>query len=688
MSYNVEGIRTVAICGHGKSGKTTFCEAMLYAFGMSDRMGSVDGGNSILDYEPEEVKRKITISSSMHHIDTKRGRIHIVDTPGDSNFFADVRASLQVVDGVILLVDAVSGIRVQTERVWEFANELGLPVFFVVTKMDRERADFSRILDQIKERFEIQKLLPVIYPIGKEEKFCGVVDVIGRMGSFYENGKHVEKSVPEEILGEVDSLREKIFEDVAELEDELLEKYLEEGELSQKEVEEALRKGVCKGEVTLVGCCSSPKLLGIHKIGETIFKYMPSPKEKGPKKALSDGGEIEIDPDPSKAFSGLVFKTIADPYTGRLSLFRIFSGSLTPDSEVYNLKKGEKEKIGQIYLVEGKSQKPVEKLIPGEIGACAKLKVTQTGDTLSSQNDGFEFPFVSSPSPIISYALHPKTKGDEERITTSLAKLMEEDPSIRVKRDDQTKEIILSGMGQVHIEVILEKLKRKFGVEAELRLPKVPYRETIKSKAKAQGKYKRQSGGRGQYGDAVIEIEPLPRGEGFKFVDKIVGGVIPKNYIPAVEKGIVEAMAEGILAGYPVVDVKVDLVFGSYHPVDSSDLAFKIAGSMAFKKAAQEANPVILEPIMNMEITVPDECMGDVIGDLNGRRGKVLGIEPKKGMQVIKAQVPLAEVLTYALTLSSITGDRGTFTMEFSHYEEVPPNISEKIIEEAKREKS
>ncbi|HOV85391.1 MAG TPA: elongation factor G [Syntrophobacteraceae bacterium] len=689
MKEDVARVRTFATISHGGAGKTSLTEAMLFNAGVTTRLGKVDDGTSTMDYEPEELKRKITISTAFNTLTWKKHQINIIDTPGDFNFVAETKTSMQGADGVLVVVDAIDGVRVQTEKVWEFADEFGQPRMIFISKMDRERADFAKTVEDIRNNFGKQ-CVPLGIPIGAAETFKGVVDVISNKAYIYgqgDSGKFDLQDVPADLAGEVAEYMEMLTEQVAESDDGLLEKYLEEGELSTEEIREGLRASVVSGKLVPVLCGSGPGNIGIQPLLDLLVETMPSPLDRGPREGKSpSGAPVTREPDPGAPFSALVIKTISDPYAGRLSVLRIFSGTLTEDSTVYNSTKQTKERFGQLLRLKGKSQDPIESAGPGEIVAVAKLKDTTTQDTLCTEKDAILFAPVELPPAVYSLSVEPKSKGDEEKIFSSLSRLMEEDLTLKLERNDETKEMILSGMGEIHIEATVEKLKRKFGVEVNLKLPKVIYKETIKGKARVQGKYKKQSGGRGQYGDCWIEMEPMPRGEGFVFEDKIVGGVIPRQYIPAVEKGIVEASGEGVLAKYPVVDFKVGLVDGSFHPVDSSEMAFKIAGSMAFKKAMGDAKPTLLEPIMVMEITVPDDCMGDVIGDLNSRRGRVLGMESKGKKQIIRANVPHAEVLKYAPDLRSMTAGRGMFTMKLSHYEEVPAALQEKIIEAAKEE--
>jgi elongation factor G len=688
--YESKSLRNLAIVGHGGTGKTSLCESFLFISGKNERLGRVDDGTSIMDYEPEEQKRRISISSSINFVEWNKYKINIIDTPGDSNFTYDIKCSMSVVENALVVIDAVSGVEFQTQKVWEYADGFNLPRIVFINRLDRERADFSAALASIKNKFS-KKVTPVCLPIGKEDKFNGIVDLISSKAYLFSDNKGAGKAtdIPADMADEAKNMRSAMVEDIAETDDDLMNKYLEAGELTAEEIKQGLRKGVTSGNLIPVVCGSAIKGIGISLLLDLIVDSMASPVNRGAIKGKKPGGDAaeERKTSEDEPFSAIVFKTIADPYAGRLTLFRVYSGKLNPDSSIYNSTKKISEKFGNIFFLEGKNQKPAEVLIPGDIAGVAKLKETVTGDTLCNEKAPIIFEKVEVPPPIMSFAIEPKSRGDEEKIASSLHRLTEEDPTIVFSRDLQTKEMILSGMGQVHIEVNIEKMKRKFGVEVNLHTPKVPYKETIKGKTNVQGKYKKQSGGRGQFGDCWIDIEPLPRGTGFEFADKIVGGVIPQQYRPAVEKGIVEAAAEGVLAGYPVVDFKISLVDGSYHTVDSSEMAFKIAGSMAFKKGVMQCQPILLEPIVNIDIEIPEEYMGDVIGDLNSRRGRVLGMDTKGTNQVIKGQVPLAEILKYAPDLRSMTSGRGNFTYTHSHYEEVPSFIAEKIIAAAKKDK-
>jgi elongation factor G len=688
--YEPKSLRNVTIVGHGATGKTTLCESFLYIAGKSDRPGRVDDGTSSMDYEPEEQKRHISISAAINFVEWAKHKINLLDTPGDSNFSFDTQSCLRITDAAVVVVDAVSGVEFQTEKVWEYANEYKLPRMIFINRLDRERSDFAKTLESIKERLRT-KTTPIFLPIGKENSFKGIVDLIHEKAFIFDEAKGTYKQtdITDDILDDIETYRETMVEDIAETDEALMEKYLETGKLSVEELKAGLKKGILEGALVPVACGSALKNIGTALLADAIIDILPSPEDRAPvtgKKPGTDTVETRK-PLESEPFSATVFKTIADPYAGRLTLFRVYSGTVSSDSTFYNASRKLHERFGNIFFLEGKNQKPVDSpLVPGDIAAMAKLKETATGDTLCNEKTPIVFEKIVPMPPIMSFAVAPKSRGDEDKIVSSINRLLEEDPTLSFRRDEQTKEMILSGMGQIHIEVSVEKMKRKFGVEVTLKIPKVPYKETIKSKTNVQGKYKKQSGGRGQFGDTWLDIEPLPRGGGFEFADKIVGGVIPQQYRPAVEKGIVEAMAEGVVAGYPVVDIKISLVDGSYHTVDSSEMAFKIAGSLGFKKGVLACQPILLEPIVNIDIEIPDEYMGDVIGDLNGRRGKVLGMDTKGANQIIKGQVPLAEVLKYAPDLRSMTSGRGTFTYQHSHYEEVPSYLAEKIIAESKKE--
>ncbi|MBN2372590.1 elongation factor G [bacterium] len=688
--YEAENIRNIGIVSHSGDGKTSLCEAILFDTKSVKRLGRVDDKTSHLDYDVDEMARGITINATPTFCEWNKHKINFIDTPGDVNFISDTKAALRMMDAAVLVVSAADGVKVQTDTVWGFLREFQQPCIVFVNKIDRERADLLRTLEGLKEMDEMKPLLLQI-PIGAEHEFKGVVDILTRKAFLYpkeETGEFQVTECPAELNDQVEEYRSKLIESIAETSDTLIEKYIEEGTLADAEIESGLKEGVKKRAFTPVLCGSALKNIGMQPLLDKIIELLPSPVDMSPLKGKDPhGAEISRERRTSDPFSAYVFKTVADPYAGKLTLFRVFSGSLSSDSQIYNSTQDVKEKIGQLFLIDGKNNVPVPKVNAGDISALAKLKTTTTGDTLCDENNPIKYPPMAYPNPVISYAIEPKTKGDDEKVSTALSRICEEDPTIKISRDTQTKEFIISGMGQIHIEVTVDRIKRKFGADVLMKTPKVPYKETIKGKTKVQGKYKRQSGGRGQYGDAWLEIEPLPRGAGFEFVDRIVGGVVPRQYIPAVEKGVAGAMEEGILAGYPITDVRVSIYDGSYHSVDSSEMAFKIAGSMGFKKGFMECNPVLLEPIMNVTVVIPEEYMGDVIGDLNSKRGRVMGMDTQGRTQVIKAQVPMAEMLKYMPDLKSLTGGRGTYSMEFSHYDELPAHLAERIIAESKKEK-
>lgn len=689
MSEKVDQLRNIALVAHGGAGKTSLAEVMLFKAGVTKRIGRVEDGNTAMDFEPEEIKRTSSISTGFHHYDWQKHTVNLVDTPGDQNFFTDTKLCMQAADSAVVVIDAVDGVKVQTEQAWDFAGEFGMPCLIFINKLDRERSDFSRAYQDAKDIFQPKPIITQL-PIGVENDFKGLVDLVKMKAYTYDTGgKATETDIPADMQELVETEREAFIENVAEADDELIERYLEGETLSDDDIKNALKTGMASRAFVPVLCGSASKNIGIDRLMDFIVDVMPSPVDRGPLAGtdLATGDEIERAPDPKEPFSGFVVKTVADPYAGRLTIFRVVSGTLGSDGSFYNATKGTRERYNQLLTIAGKEQKPISGAGPGAIVAVAKLKETTTGDTLCDEAKKIKFSCAEPLPTLMSFALVPKAKGDEDKIFSSLSKLLEEDVGLKLDRNSETKEILLSGAGQIHIETTVEKLKRKFNVEVLLNTPKVPYKETVKKKVRVQGKHKKQTGGHGQFGDCWIQLEPLPRGKGFEFVDAIVGGAIPKTYIPAVEKGIIESAQRGVLAGFPCIDFKVTLDDGSYHQVDSSEMAFKIAGSLAFKKASEQANPTLLEPIMKVTITAPDEYMGDIMGDLNGRRGRVLGMDSAGKNQIINAQVPVAEFLTYAPDLRSMTGGRGIFTMEFSHYDEVPAQISEKIVEEAKKSK-
>jgi len=689
MEKRAQQLRNVALVAHGGSGKTSLAEAMLFNGKATTRLGKVDDGSSNMDFEPEEIKRKITISTSFHHCAWKKQTINILDTPGEDNFLSDTKFSLQAADGVVVVIDATSGIKIGTEKVWDFADEQGLPRIIFINKLDRERADFYKVVEGLSKSFDVKET-PVFLPIGAEEQFTGVVDLIKRKAYICTkdgSGKFEIAEIPSDMEEAVSEWREKMIENIVEANDDLMEKYLEGEELPEKEIEQTFIDGIKSGLIVPIVCGSATANMGVAQLMDVIVAGLPAPSERKPKEGTKPGSDeiIQRVPAPDAPFSALVFKTVADPFAGKLTLLRVFSGTLQADSIVYNANRQVKEKFGQLLLPEGKKQQSIEAAGPGDIVAIAKLKETTTGHTLCTENDPIIYQPTEPLPPVISYAVEAKVKGSEDKVFSSLAKLLEEDPTLRLERDQTTSEIILSGTGQIHLETTCEKLNRKFGVEVNLNPVQVPYRETIKKTVnKVIYRHKKQTGGRGQFAEVHFDISPLERGAGFKFEEALVGMNVPRNFVPAVEKGLHEAIQSGILAGFPVVDLKVRFFDGKSHDVDSSEMAFKIAASMCLKKGIQEANPVLLEPIMKLEIMVPEEVMGDVMGDLNGRRGRVLGVDTRGKYQVIKAQAPMAEVLQYALDLNSMSGGRGTFAMEHSHYEEVPAQLAEKIIAAAK----
>jgi elongation factor G len=691
-SEDVARLRNVAVVGQGGAGKTTVADALLFAAGASTRLGRVDDGTSAFDVEPEEQRRKSSIAAALHHAPWRKHELNVIDTPGYSAFLHDTRNCLRAATGAVLVLGSTGGeIKIETEKVWAWCEELGLPRIGFVTRMDRERASIDHALEDLKAVGAKPAVLQV--PIGAEAEFRGVVDVLAGKAFLYqgESGTFQEGPVPADLAETVAAARERLVETIAEANDPLLEKYLEGTELGVDELREGLRDGARAGKLLPILCGAAGKAIGLHPLLDAIVDLLPSPAEMPAWKGDNPktGDEVERAADPAAPFSAYVFKTIVDPFAGKLSVLRIVSGRAHGDLNVVNTVREERERISHPLKLEGKKQTQVPSAVAGDIIALAKLKNTASGDTLADEKNPVIFPPLPDAPAAISFALQPKSKADDEKVMQGLHRLMEEDTGLRVHRDEQTKEFVVSGTGQLHLELVVERLKRKFGVEVELKAPKVPYKETIKGTAKAQGKHKKQTGGHGQYGDAWVELSPLPRGKGFEFEDAIVGGVIPRNFIPAVEKGIREVLVEGILAGFPIVDVKAKLYFGSYHDVDSSEMSFKIAGRLAFKTAFDQCRPVLLEPIMTISVTVPDDFMGDVIGDLNSRRGKVLGADTKSaGQQVIRAHVPMSEVLRYAPDLRSMTSGRGDFELEFSHYEETPPHIAEKVIKLAQAAKA
>ena len=670
--------KNIVFLSHASCGKTSLAEAILYNTKVSSRVGSVDEGTSISDYHPDEKERKISINTSILHTTYKDVKINILDTPGYADFIGEVISSIYVADAGVLCICGVQGIEVGTERMRNMLEERNIPYLLFINKLDKENSDFFKTLAAIKESFG-KKYIPFQYPKGKEASFEGGIDLISADGI---------GDLPDEDKQRADKMREEIIEAAAETDDALTEKYLEGQELTQDEIKSALKKAILNKKIIPVLCGAAVKNETVNYLLDVIRDYLPSSDELTPIEANKPNSEEKVMVERKKdaPFSALVFKTISDPYVGKLTIFRVYSGSLSADTGFFNSSKGERERIGKLFTIIGKEQKQVDRAEEGDIVAVAKLKNTETSDTLCDEKNPVIFNPIKFPEPVISFSVTPKSRSDEEKISEALHKLAIEDPTLKISRDQQTKELIISGMGDLHIDVIVKRLKTNYGVDVTVGTPKVAYKETITSKAKAQGKYKRQTGGRGQYGDVHIEVEPLERGKGFEFVDKIVGGAIPKNYIPAVEKGIKNAMSEGIITNNPMVDVKVTLYDGSFHSVDSSDIAFQIAGAMAIRKAVLEANPILLEPIMEVDITVPEEYMGQVSGDISSRRGKILGMDHKGNFEVVKALIPLAEMFKYATELRSMTQGKGTYSMKFSTYEPVPQKLAQSIIEKSKRD--
>ncbi len=670
----MENIRNVAVIGHRTCGKTILCDAMLFNGNATSRIGSIDGASTISDYTEEEKSRQISISASALHCKWDNAFLFLIDTPGSADFFGEVISALRVCDNAVLVVDGLSGVEVGTAKLWKLLENEGIPALIFVNKLDKENADFYKIVANLVEVFG-KKCIPIQFPVGKEKDFSGVVNLL--------TGKGLD-SAPDDVKEKVESYREKLVEAAAETDDSLIEKYLEGATLTKEEVSQGLKKGILSKNVVPILCGSAEKNIGIGDLLDTIATVGPSPADFVD---VKDSKHKIVKPETGAPFSALIFKNVTDPFVGQLTYFRVYSGTLNSDSEVLNSTKGHKERFGRLYILQGKEQEDVQKLIPGCIGAVTKLKNTGIGDTFCSPSEKFVFEGIEFPKPVMAFAVHPRAKGDEEKVSNGLNKLAEEDPTLRVVRNVETKELVIEGNGDIHLEVVIERLKNKFDVDVDLSIPKVAYKETVKAKSEGHYKHKKQSGGRGQYAEVFLRLEPKGRGEGCEFVNEIKGGVIPTNFIPSVEKGVNSALLEGVLARYPVVDVKVTVFFGSFHTVDSSDIAFRIAAAKAFSDGMGKASPVLLEPIMNVSVTVSSEYMGDVTGDLNSRRGRILGMEPTGTLQVIKAQAPIAEMFKYSRDLRSMTGGRGTFEMEFSHYEEVPANIGQKIIEAAKKER-
>jgi elongation factor G len=682
-------VRNIAVLGHSGSGKTTLMEAALFLTGAIERMGSTDDGSTVSDFDPEEIKRSISVNASVIPVSVGDGKTNFLDTPGYSDFVGDVIGACAVCDTAVLVTPANSGIEVGFDNAWEIADDHSLGRVIIVNKMDRENADFGKLLSELTERFG-NKAVPLLIPVGAEAGFSGVVDVIAERAYTLSGKQSKEGEIPSELTQQAKTYKEALTEFAVEGEDELMEKYLDGGEISKAELLRGLRKSVARQRVFPVLACSAKTLPGVREVIGSLYSICPSPGESRPSiegtKPQSED-KVRRKCDDSESFSAQVFKSTADPYVGRLTYFRVFSGALRPDSQVHNSTKGKDERVGQIYFVRGKEQQAATAVGVGDIGAVAKLQHTTTGDTLCDKAEPIVLRAIEFPRPTYSIAIAPRSKADEDKLGSGISRLLEEDPTFAQRRDPETGQTLIMGMGETHLDIMVERLKRKFGAEVDTLDPKIPYHETVQTTAKAQGRHKKQTGGRGQFGDCWVEVEPLPRGGGFEFVDKIVGGAIPRQFILAVEKGIVEAMKEGIVAGFPVVDVRTTLYDGSFHTVDSSEIAFKIAGSLAFKSATSQARPILLEPVLNVEVVVPESYTGDIISDFNGKRGRVQGMEPMPGgRQKIVAAVPQAEMLKYSIDLRSITRGRGRFSTELSHYEEVPAQIQQQIVERNKKE--
>lgn len=687
---SVDQIRNVALISHGGAGKTSLAEAMLYVSGAINRLGKVEAGNTTTDYDDEEIRKQITINAVPAPLDWKNIKINLLDTPGYFDFIGDVLGALQAVDGAVVSVCAVSGVEVGTEKVWDYADQFNISRVVFVNKLDRENADFYKVVEQLQEFFG-NRVMPVMLPWGEESGLKGAIDLVSLKAYLFTNdGKDVkEQEIPAEYEEKAAGYRDKLMEAVAETDDELLLKYLDGEPLSEEEIRAGLRQGTLNKKIIPLLGGSATKCIGIQSLLSIVSDYLPSPEGRGEVTGTVPGKEEEVTRKVSKEapFSATVFKTLVDPYVGRINYFRVHSGVLTPDSQIFNSSKDKTERIGQVFFMRGKTQVSADEIIAGDIGAVSKLQATSTGDTLCDRNQVVVYPRPVFPAPVISFAVEPKSKGDEEKVGAGLSRFLDEDPTLRLERKKETKQMVLSGMGDLHIEIIVNRLSQKFGVDVTLSTPRVPYKETIKGRSRVEGKHKKQSGGRGQYGHVFLEMETLDTDEELVFENKIFGGVVPRQYVPAVEKGIRETMEEGILAGYPVTGVKVALVDGSYHNVDSSEMAFKIASSLAFRKGMEQASPTLLEPIMNVEVTVPEAFMGDIMGDLNSRRGRIQGMEPSGGLQKIRAQVPMAEMFRYSIDLRSMTQGRGFFEMNFSHYEDVPAQTSEQVIAQTRADK-
>lgn len=683
--YQSDKIRNLSLIGHSDSGKTTLTEAILYVTGVTKRQGKVNDGNTVSDFDKEEIARKVSIGTAVIPAEWQDIKYNFLDTPGYFDFAGEMYGALRASEGAILLIDASSGVEVGTEKAWKYTEEHNIPKMIFLNKMDKENVNFKKVLEAIEDHFG-NKVVPFTLPIGEAENFKGFVSVIDQIAYEYDGKDAKEVDIPAELQNDISSINESLMEKVAETDEKLMEKYFEGESFTIEEIRKGLKLSIMNGDLVPIIVGSAENAIGVDFLLNIAKNYMPNPTEVGPYVGKKGDEEIERKVDVNEPFSAIVFKTIVDPFVGKLSLFKVLSGKITKDDEIYNASKDATEKLGGLFILRGKNQIEVSEILAGDIGATSKLQITQTGDTICSKSNPILYPRIEYPQPTLYFAVEPKSKGDEEKIGSSLQKLIEEDPTFIIERNSETKQLLIGGQGNMQLAVIKDKLKNAFGVDVTLTTPKVAYRETIKGTSSVQGKHKKQSGGAGQYGDVHIRFEPTE--EEFVFEEEVFGGAVPKNFFPAVEKGLRESLENGVLAGYPVVNVKATLFDGSYHPVDSNEMAFKIAASIAFKKGIEEANPILLEPIMKVEVLVPEEYMGDVMGDMNKRRGRILGMEPQAdGSQLIIAEAPQAELFEYAIDLRSMTQARGSFTMEFARYEEVPSDIAEKIIEEAKREK-
>ena len=687
--FDAAGIRNVALVGHGGAGKTQLASALLFDAGAVNRFGKVDEGTTVTDYDEEAIARKHTLASTPAFFEWSRHKINLVDTPGMGNFLADARAALRVADTAAVVIDAVAGVQVSTEKVWAVAQEFALPRLIVLNRLDRERASLDRALESMHETLG-RECVPIQMPIGEEKDFRGVVDLVSMKALTFaadDSGTMTEGEIPADLQDRAQAARDALIEMVAEADDALMEKFFEAGTLTQEELADGLGRAVATGRLFPVLCASGLRNIGIQPLADAFVTYGPSPADR-PFRALdADGAPTTVPADATGPLLLWVWKTVADPFAGRITLFRVASGVLRSDATVHNVTRDSAERFGHVLVLQGKTQTHVDALQAGDLGAVAKLKDTHTSDTLGDKGTRIAVPPIKFPEPVLAYAIEPKSRGDEDKIGTAMHRLCEEDPSIGYGRDEQTHELLLSGQGQLHIEVTVAKLRRRFGVEVNLKPPRIPYRETITAAVEAHGRHKKQTGGHGQFGDCKIRVEPLPRGGDFEFANEIFGGAIPRQFVPAVEKGIQEARMRGYLAGYPVVDFKATVYDGSYHDVDSNELSFKMAGRLAFKDAMSRARPTLLEPVMTVEVYAPSDFAGDLMGDLNSRRGRIAGMDTRGSATVIRATVPMAEMLTYEQTLTSQTGGRGSYHMEFSHYDEVPGHLHGKIIDASKAER-